>query len=210
VAYYGYRYYDPQTGRWPSRDPIGEEGGVNLYGFVYNDSQQLYDYLGGKPKGHKKGTVNGKKRPRYPLPKNHKIPKEKLDDLLKKIEESEAKDPTGKGLGELLDDLLDDYISSGSKTFTIAMQQGNSECLGKYIAAIRSGEQKRNCPACCIARFLHYQRSAFEDWYMFSPGSASFIANTSCEKIQKDIERNGIIDKKYPWGVTPEDQYFSY
>ena len=24
--YYGYRYYDPVTGRWPSRDPIGEAG----------------------------------------------------------------------------------------------------------------------------------------------------------------------------------------
>ena len=26
VTYYGYRYYDPATGRWPSRDPIGEYG----------------------------------------------------------------------------------------------------------------------------------------------------------------------------------------
>jgi hypothetical protein len=29
VDYYGYRYYDPETGRWPSRDPIGEPGGIN-------------------------------------------------------------------------------------------------------------------------------------------------------------------------------------
>ncbi|MDA0768571.1 MAG: hypothetical protein O3A92_17300 [Verrucomicrobia bacterium] len=27
VYYYGYRYYDPVTGRWVSRDPIGERGG---------------------------------------------------------------------------------------------------------------------------------------------------------------------------------------
>ena len=25
LLYYGYRYYDPLTGRWPSRDPIGEK-----------------------------------------------------------------------------------------------------------------------------------------------------------------------------------------
>jgi integrase/recombinase XerD len=48
VAYYGYRYYDPKTGRWPSRDPIGEEGGFNLYGFVGNDGICGIDYLGTK------------------------------------------------------------------------------------------------------------------------------------------------------------------
>jgi RHS repeat-associated protein len=47
---YGYRYYDPVTGRWPSRDPIGEEGGINLYGFVGNDSISRTDFLGLKNK----------------------------------------------------------------------------------------------------------------------------------------------------------------
>ena len=46
VLYYGYRYYDPVTGRWPSRDPIEEEGGVNLYGMVGNDAVGSWDYLG--------------------------------------------------------------------------------------------------------------------------------------------------------------------
>jgi RHS repeat-associated protein len=27
LLYYGYRFYDPVTGRWPSRDPIGDRGG---------------------------------------------------------------------------------------------------------------------------------------------------------------------------------------
>jgi RHS repeat-associated protein len=49
VAYYGYRYYDPITGRWPSRDPIEERGGVNLYGFCYNSSLNYLDYLGQYP-----------------------------------------------------------------------------------------------------------------------------------------------------------------
>ncbi|WP_425607134.1 RHS repeat-associated core domain-containing protein [Coraliomargarita algicola] len=29
MFYYGFRYYVPDTGRWPSRGPIEEEGGVN-------------------------------------------------------------------------------------------------------------------------------------------------------------------------------------
>ncbi len=44
--YYGYRYYDSGNGRWLSRDPIGEEGGLNLYGFVGNDPVNQWDYLG--------------------------------------------------------------------------------------------------------------------------------------------------------------------
>ena len=32
LLYYGYRYYNPSAGRWPSRDPIGERGGLNLPG----------------------------------------------------------------------------------------------------------------------------------------------------------------------------------
>ncbi|MFN4874209.1 MAG: RHS repeat-associated core domain-containing protein [Akkermansiaceae bacterium] len=46
VMYYGYRFYDPETGRWPSRDPIGEEGGINLYGFINNDGANGLDMLG--------------------------------------------------------------------------------------------------------------------------------------------------------------------
>jgi len=34
------------TGRWPSRDPIGERGGMNLYGMVGNDAVNWWDFLG--------------------------------------------------------------------------------------------------------------------------------------------------------------------
>lgn len=46
VIYYGYRYYDPLTGRWPSRDPIKESGGMNLYGFAGNNGTNTWDKLG--------------------------------------------------------------------------------------------------------------------------------------------------------------------
>ena len=44
--YYGYRYYSPELGRWISRDPLGEQGGLNLYGFVGNDPVNWADPLG--------------------------------------------------------------------------------------------------------------------------------------------------------------------
>jgi RHS repeat-associated protein len=40
---YGHRYYNPTTGRWLSRDPIGIRGGPNLYGFVHNDPLMKFD-----------------------------------------------------------------------------------------------------------------------------------------------------------------------
>jgi hypothetical protein len=46
VTDYGYRWYDPLTGHWKSRDPIEEEGGITLYGFVGNDGLNHADYLG--------------------------------------------------------------------------------------------------------------------------------------------------------------------
>ena len=49
VADYGYRYYDPVTGRWPSRDPIEEDGGINLYGFVGSAPTCKIDRLGKEP-----------------------------------------------------------------------------------------------------------------------------------------------------------------
>ena len=41
-------YYDPGVQRWINRDPIGEQGGVNLYGFVANDPASLSDRNGMK------------------------------------------------------------------------------------------------------------------------------------------------------------------
>jgi RHS repeat-associated protein len=60
LLYYGYRFYDPSTGRWPSADPIGELGfelirsaakakrtlDINLYTFVLNNAINNVDYLG--------------------------------------------------------------------------------------------------------------------------------------------------------------------
>jgi RHS repeat-associated protein len=46
LYYYGYRFYDPNLQRWLNRDPIEEDGGVNLYGFVFNAAVNLVDPFG--------------------------------------------------------------------------------------------------------------------------------------------------------------------
>ena len=44
--YYGYRFYSSTLMRWLNRDPIEEEGGMNLYGFCGNNAAARIDYLG--------------------------------------------------------------------------------------------------------------------------------------------------------------------
>lgn len=41
-----FRTYDPSTGRYISADPIGQIGGVNLYGYVRNNPLRYADPLG--------------------------------------------------------------------------------------------------------------------------------------------------------------------
>jgi len=41
-----YRAYDPDLGRWLNRDPVGEKGGLNLYGYVENGPINGVDRLG--------------------------------------------------------------------------------------------------------------------------------------------------------------------
>ncbi len=62
LVYYNYRYYNPDLGRWLSRDPIEEEGGLNLYAFCFNNSNDWYDYLGNKPRGNIKKNKELKKK----------------------------------------------------------------------------------------------------------------------------------------------------
>ena len=45
----GQRFYNPGMGRWPSRDPIGERGGLNLQVFCGNAPSRKIDPLGLRP-----------------------------------------------------------------------------------------------------------------------------------------------------------------
>ena len=48
LYYYGYRFYYPTLMRWLNRDPIKEDGGINLYAFCGNSSLYKIDIDGCK------------------------------------------------------------------------------------------------------------------------------------------------------------------
>jgi RHS repeat-associated protein len=46
LVYYGYRWYAPELQRWVNRDPIEEEGGINLHRFASNEPIGRIDFEG--------------------------------------------------------------------------------------------------------------------------------------------------------------------
>ena len=46
LHYNWHRFYDPETGRYISADPIGLDGGMNLYAYVENDPVNYIDPWG--------------------------------------------------------------------------------------------------------------------------------------------------------------------
>jgi RHS repeat-associated protein len=58
LYYYGYRFYSPNYQRWINQDPLGEEGGINLYAFVRNNSPNRIDPFGLEGCGMGPGSGN--------------------------------------------------------------------------------------------------------------------------------------------------------
>ena len=46
LIHFTFRDYNPEIGRWISRDPMGEKGSLNLYAFVLNNPNYYFDPYG--------------------------------------------------------------------------------------------------------------------------------------------------------------------
>jgi RHS repeat-associated protein len=71
LYYYGYRYYNPSTGRWLNRDPIGEIDSDNLYAFSLNSPGDFFDNLGDavySRDGNPRSGINPNQPSRYNFP----------------------------------------------------------------------------------------------------------------------------------------------
>ncbi|EDP59511.1 RHS repeat-associated core domain-containing protein [Vibrio sp. AND4] len=61
LVYFGYRFYSPYQRRWLNRDPLQEQGGINLYAYVNGDPLGYVDPDGRNPIliGIGVGAING-------------------------------------------------------------------------------------------------------------------------------------------------------
>ena len=130
LGWWGYRFYDSGTGRWVGRDPIGEEGGKNLYQYIVNPVQGI-DILGMKPltplnpytAGCQICPSDAKKKSADPgstCPKKYRT------------NQSNGREPTVNGCGSASFDVPDSFF--GMVSFTPACNN-HDRCYGQCGAS---------------------------------------------------------------------------
>jgi RHS repeat-associated protein len=141
---FGARDYDPEVGRWTSKDPIGFAGGdSNLYGYVMNDPVNLVDLS-----GLKWGSVSPVARPWInEIGRGSPAGRQLISDIGKLPYSVNVNiDPT-KGLGDSSYDPANNTATIGTKAgqVCVAGADGNpfpmspSRALGHELGHARAG-----------------------------------------------------------------------
>jgi len=92
-----FRAYDPEKGRWISRDPLGESYGPSLYVYNFNDPSMVVDKDGGQPIPAPAIAV---------LYYAYKVTEPELEKIINDL-------PDKCELAEKLEDVLDDMTADG-------------------------------------------------------------------------------------------------
>jgi RHS repeat-associated protein len=133
--YFGYRFYDPATQRWLNRDPIGEDGGVNLYGYVINNPINQIDPLG--LWGIQFGNFNiGFGNPSYVF--DSEVWDQTSDSVHTGLDAIGALEPTpfADGLNGILYGLEGDWGNAGISAAGIVPYLGDTAKLGRQGARV--------------------------------------------------------------------------
>ncbi len=196
LLYYGYRYYSASTGRWLSRDPIGEAGGLSLYAFVRNGPSSVIDRLGLIP------DAPGVPPPLPPTPRPRPTPRPKYPPLTpfspKFIQKYDCsccgKDEVAEGLNDLKDRFKkakDHLDTKGLVPDPDASGPGRASCFKSNDAILRFMQPTPRCWLCFMdnrkdtywvpgwdENFIHcftlnvasIQQEIIFDWFDSTPG----------------------------------------
>ena len=143
LIYYRARFYDPNAGRFISEDPIGLDGGINLYAYVNNDPLNGADPLGLQRLSPL--ARHGQRR--------LEIPREELERKMT---------PPGGTLPQSIKELLD----KGCNGMCRAYQGGDNDLPELYPGTncynTIQNAQKRKCP-CGTRNFIFGKQGYWKD-----------------------------------------------
>ncbi len=104
LSYYGYRFADLSVGKWITRDPIEEEGGINLYQMVRNNPINFID-PNGRFSSHLLHLIAELLAEGYELVFPHDLSKSEDELLKQKCEEQKELDDWNKRVADLLEEM---------------------------------------------------------------------------------------------------------
>ncbi len=176
LLHYGLRYCNPSTGRWLSRDPIEEQGGLNLFGFIGNDALNSIDQIGLEPVITPAPSFDHLATP--PAPPAPPLPGVAADGWKgaltppaagAKMKGAEA---LLKGLtGLLKNKLYENFVSKG-------------------IATCQAARRPNACSCCCVIEmYTVLYGPDKEDRVHRYVGAV--LENSPCKKIKEDIRKFG-------------------
>ena len=105
---FGSRDYDAQIGRWTAKDPIGFDGGLNLYGYVENDPINLRD-----PAGTSGFTPGGLKLPPEVAKMVPELARMGIPERVRAIEELVRSGQLTPGLKNALRNAIERFVKNG-------------------------------------------------------------------------------------------------
>ncbi len=192
VLYYGYRYYNSNTGRWLSRDPIAERGGVNLYGMLGNDAVNLIDLLGRGPVFQENGSSrtgawrNEKGTPgagRYAEPPKFDGPAPAPGPKNPRADTLPGSVSTNRGgfLAAL------DWLAN---LFAQKAEEKVASLAIKKCAEQSPQSRDPECPRCCVASYSTFPQIGTSRRIAVNP--SGYVTEGSCSEVQgrlSEIER---------------------
>jgi RHS repeat-associated protein len=173
LIHYTFRDYDPELGRWLSRDPIGEEGGKNLYAFVDNAPNSYVDPFG----LWKKSEETGKKRQVY-IRESTQDTLETLAEIVK-LDATEASKWAKIEEGNISDPIDDDHpkCKVSVPNIWIAADVGGNWTANPFSLHFYA---KIGMAA---GRFFGTDVATSDDYYKIKPNSATDLYS----EVQKNI-----------------------
>jgi RHS repeat-associated protein len=199
LVYYGERYYQPQTGRWLSRDPLGEDGGVNIYAFVGNspvshiDPTGLYEidvhyyltyYLAlqtrcfspAQAKMIAEGNQDTDENPEYAPNQTHGFP-----DSIKPVGEVGEKQRERHRKYHALTDRSEDPWRLAELMKPALKGVNENGCGG--------GQKFRKEQLTAFGRYLHYYQDTFSHHDFTDPWIGHFLAGHDPDHTNQDVAK---------------------
>ena len=199
--YYGYRYYDPSTGRWLSLDPIGEMGGVNLYSFVFNAPLEWIDNDGLAPQNWTSYDYIKQARPDVTFPKwrdangRYMAPPESLGSIQQTPRPAPSRGigvpflkSTGSKKGDTGAGAAAGVAEIGANFFLKGL---NARLKHKYLteadkSCLAQAQNKGGCGGCCVVH-LYALEGIYDSQRRLEYNGAEFF-EMSCGDARAEVE----------------------